>query len=182
MKKIGILTLMLFAFSYFSFAQEHKCTGKGMGTEKVAVEKGNCHGDGMQMEKGQGKCMNMLPGLTEDQKKQMEAKKLVLQKEMMQLDNLIGEKKAKLRTLETADKADLAAINTTIDEMMQLKAEKMKKHAAHRQDIRKILNDEQRMIFDMHACKSGKMGKGHKGGNHGNGNGCSTGGAQGKCH
>ena len=51
------------------------------------------------------------------------------------------------------------AINKTIDEISVLKNTMMKKREAHKQEIRKILNDEQRLFFDAHSEKRGE-GKG----------------------
>ena len=78
-------------------------------------------------------------------------------KEITPLKNELTEKKAHLKTLESAEKPDKDAINKTIDEIYLLKAEVTKKQSAFRQDVRKLLNDEQKIIFDMHQSKG--MGK-----------------------
>ena len=104
----------------------------------------------------------MLPGLTSEQTKQIEQLRIKHHKEILPLQNSIGEKQARLRSLETAEKADINAINKTIDEITALRAEMMKKGAAHRQEVRKILNDEQRLMFDTRQgqqCQKGKKGK-----------------------
>jgi Spy/CpxP family protein refolding chaperone len=92
-------------------------------------------------------------GLTKDQRDKMDALQTPLSKEMLPLMNQLGEKRAHLRTLQTADKADLTAINATIDEIGQLQSQMMKKRAANTQAIRKLLTDDQRIAFDM---KSGR--------------------------
>lgn len=122
---------------------------------------------------GKGKCKN-LPGLTEEQSKKIDALKTTHLKEMMPLKNQMDEKKAQLKTLTTGDKVDMATVNKKIDEIGALKTDMMKKREAHRQEVRKILNDEQRLMFDMHH---GKMGRGH-GKGHGNGHGKGMGGKQ----
>jgi len=78
-------------------------------------------------------------------------------KEVLPLRNLLAEKKAHLKTLQTAEKADLNAINSTIDEMTQLQSQLMKKNAAHTQAIRKILTDDQRIAFDMRTSSGRKF-------------------------
>lgn len=108
-----------------------------------------------------GKCN--LPNLTEEQQKKIDELRIAHQKEMMAIKNQLQEKKAHLQTLRTAEKADMNAINTTVDEIGVLQVEKMKKKEAHIQEVRKLLNDEQRLMFDMRHSKKGKR--------HGMGNG-----------
>lgn len=109
-------------------------------------------GKGKNQEPGKGKCIEStcrhLLDLTEDQKVKMNNLRLTHIKEMQVLRNQIGEKKARLRTLETADTPDMNAINGTIEDMGKLKTEMMKKRAAHKQEVRKLLTEEQRIIFD----------------------------------
>lgn len=105
--------------------------------------------------------------LSEDQKSQIDALKLEHQKNMLQSKNQLNEKRAKLQTLETAEPADLKAINKTIDEMAVIKTSMVKQRAEHKQKVRSLLNEEQRIKFDLHASKRGK-GHGHRGGNKGN--------------
>ncbi|HEV8512308.1 MAG TPA: periplasmic heavy metal sensor [Cyclobacteriaceae bacterium] len=98
-----------------------------------------------------------IPNLTEDQKKKLAELKTPHAKEVLPLKNQLAEKKAHLKTLQTAEKADLNAINSTIDEMSQLQSQIMKKNAAHKQAIRKILTDEQRIAFDTRASAGRKF-------------------------
>ena len=113
-------------------------------------------GTAMYSQGSQGAHMG-IPGLTDDQKTQIGKLRIAHQKEMQGLRNQLAENKAHYRTLMTAEKADINAINKNIDEFTGLKATMMKKQAAHIQDIRKLLNDEQRLAFDN---KLGRMGKG----------------------
>jgi len=115
--------------------------------------------------------LNNIPNLTEEQTAKIEALKTPHMKEMLPLKNQMAEKKAQLTTLTTAEKADMDAINKKIDEIGTLKTQMLKKREAHKQDIRKILSEEQRLMFDMHQgnCKGkGQMGEG-KGMRKGNG-------------
>lgn len=106
--------------------------------------------------------------LTAEQEKQMQAIHQKHMKEVLPLKNLIAEKKAHLVTVSTGDNVDLVAVNKTIDELYALKADIAKKQAAMKQDIRKLLDDDQKLMFDMkHAknkgkgCESGEnMGRG----------------------
>lgn len=174
MKKITLLSGIILMFVSVMFAQPHSgCQqGKGVNTEVVAKE-------------GPGHCLDMLPGLTEDQKKQIMAKGMAFHKEVALIDAQVDEKKAHLKVLEISDAPDIAAIGKTIDEMMVLKGDIMKKKIAHHQEVRKMLNDEQKMIFDRMSkncggkkCKGkcGGMGMGQNCGGMNHGKNCCSGG------
>ncbi|GAA4828440.1 Spy/CpxP family protein refolding chaperone [Algivirga pacifica] len=103
--------------------------------------------------------LDKLPDITEAQKESIKEIVMKAQKEALPLKNQMGEQKARLQTLSTEDKADMKAINKTIDKLADLKAQTMKIRAAARQDIRQVLNDEQRLIFDTHMQhRNGKHG------------------------
>lgn len=86
--------------------------------------------------------------LSEDQKAQMEKIRLESRKSMLPLRNEIGEINAKMRTLTTAEDADLKKINSLIDEKTSLMAKMMKVRAEAHQQVREILSEEQRVKFD----------------------------------
>ncbi len=119
-------------------------------------------------QRGQGKGMRgqmactMLPDMTDAQQEKIKQLRLDHQQEALLLRNQMGELKAKLRTLETAEKTDLGAINSTIDQIGKVQNQMHKKRAAHKQEVRKVLTDEQRVIFDSRAGKmrKGKMRRG----------------------
>ena len=98
-----------------------------------------------------------IPNLTEDQKNKIKELRTPLHKEILPLRNQLDEKKAHLKTLQTAEKADLKSINSTIDEMTPLQSQIMKKHAAHTQAVRALLTDDQRIAFDMRASAGRKF-------------------------
>ena len=134
----------------------------------------NCQNKGKQCQAGM--CAGMddfsyVPDLTADQKKQIQDLKLILIRETTQIKNQINEKKAHLITVSTGDKVDMNAVNQTIDELFALKASLAKRHVQYMQDVRKLLTDNQKIIFDAHRgkCMSG-----------GEGAGCGSGGGQ-KC-
>jgi len=132
-------------------AQQHTGCQQGKNSETAVVKAD-----------GPGHCLDQIPGLTEEQKKQIKAMAMAFHKELALIDAQIDEKKAHLKTLELAETPDMAAIGKTIDEMMVLKGDIMKKKIAHHQEIRKMLNDEQKVFFDQHMNKKckGKKGKG----------------------
>ena len=151
-KFLGILLLgLLFINTNTSiFAQVKKEKDKREEGKNVTEDKKMmCSMDG---EKG---CCTGIKGLTDDQKLKMEKMETSHQKELLQLRNQKCEKESHLKTLEFSDNADLGAINKTIDEIGALKVDMMKKCAAHKQEVRKILTDEQRLQFDLKADKPG---------------------------
>ncbi len=94
--------------------------------------------------------MGMIPGLSEEQQEQIKALRTEHMKMVQPLHNQLGEKKARLRTLTTVDKVNMAEINRVIDDIGKLQTQLMKLKEQHRQGIRKMLNDEQRVMFDSH--------------------------------
>lgn len=119
-------------------------------------------------QRGQGRMMDKdfergprmgqsIPNLTPEQDAKITELRTKHLKEVTPLRNELGEKRARLRTLQSADKPDLKEINKTIDEMSAIRANIQKKGAAHRAEVSSILTDEQRVHFN--ARRTGKMGK-----------------------
>ena len=67
--------------------------------------------------------------------------------------------KVDLAMLVTADKPDTNAINKKIDELTKLKNEKMKEKYRYIAAKRKVLNAEQRVLFDIKVIKKAMKGK-----------------------
>lgn len=109
-------------------------------------------------ERPSGFCRN-LPGITPEQTEQIDALRLKGMKQTQQLRNELGEKQARLRTLSTSDKPDQNTINKTIDEIAAIKANIQKNRMATHQEIRKLLNDDQRIVFDNNSG-TGRKGRG----------------------
>ena len=103
----------------------------------------------------------MLPDLTDDQVAKIKALRLEMLKQLNPIKAKMREKQAHLQSLSIAEKPDMAAINKTIDEIGALKIQMMKIHAKFRQDMRTLLTEDQRVIFDSKAGM--RMGKGMKG-------------------
>lgn len=107
-----------------------------------------------------------LPDITEEQKAKMHDLRTRHMKLMLENRNQLQEKQAVLNSLETAEKADLMAINNLIDQISAVQLKMAKTKAAHRQEVRSMLSEEQRVIFDSRprGFKNGKgdsCGKGH---------------------
>ncbi len=97
-------------------------------------------------------------GLTDEQTAKIKEIKLSAKKEILPLKNELGEKKARLKTLSTADKVNMNEINGVIDDITSLKGRMMKIKMKKHQDIRALLTDEQRVMFDTHKGRK----KAHK--------------------
>jgi Spy/CpxP family protein refolding chaperone len=102
--------------------------------------------------------------LTEEQIGKMKELRTSNLKEMLPFKNEMQEKRARLRTLTTAENVNEKEVNKTIDEITSLTSKQMKLREAHQQEIRAMLTDEQRVIFD---TSKNRMGKGQfaRGGN-----------------
>jgi len=103
--------------------------------------------------------------LTDAQKDAFKESRLAMQKQLQPLRNELGEAKAHQKTLVTAEKPDVSAINKNIEKIGDLKVEMAKIQVKHHLDMRAQLTDEQKLRFDL---KKGKMGhdKGPKGMKH----------------
>lgn len=99
-----------------------------------------------------------LPDLTDEQKEQIRTVMTDSRKEMLPLQNQVREKAAQLMTLRTAENADMNAINAMVDEISSLRANMMKTRLASEQEIRALLTDDQRIIFDSRRQMSKKDG------------------------
>lgn len=161
------VSLMIVTPAAYAQCQQQKQKEQQQGQQQVTPdnEKPGCCG---------------IKDLTPDQEKQMKSLKQKMMKEMLPLKNQIAEKKAHLNTISTGDNVDMTAVNKTNDELFALKAEIVKKQNQFKQDVRKLLNDEQKLMFDMHQVKGGKgMGCGQDSDNgpacgHGSDKGCGS--------
>ena len=88
------------------------------------------------------------PVLRPDQKEAIEQLRLDLRKEMNLINLQIKEKRVQLQILEREDKPNLKKIDSKIDEITQLTNKRMKLAAKHRVDVRSILDDKQKAMFD----------------------------------
>lgn len=132
---LPIAALLLVAGT--AFAQPPGMHEQGPGREGM-------HGSKMSGHKG------MIPGLSEEQQEQIKTLRTEHMKAVQPLRNQLGEKKARLRTLTTADKVNMTDVNKIIDDIGKMQTQMMKLKEQHRQEIRKLLNDEQRVMFDVH--------------------------------
>ncbi|MGB3340440.1 MAG: Spy/CpxP family protein refolding chaperone [bacterium] len=116
------------------------------------------HGMHGKMEPGQHP---MIPDLTDKQKEKMKDLHVEHMKTVQPIKNEIGELEAKFHTLQSADKPNMGEINKLIEAIGQKRIDIMKLKAAHMQEIRKLLTDEQRVFFDAHKPHQGGKMKHH---------------------
>lgn len=112
--------------------------------------------------------MEVIPNLTETQRDQIVKLHTAMLKEILPIQNMIEEKEVHLKILTTAEKVDQKAIDKTIDEISDLRSQIQKKRMKFMMDVRGLLTDEQRVVFDQHRMR---MMKGHRGQGFGNGQG-----------
>lgn len=103
-----------------------------------------------------------IPNLTEEQKEQMHAFQIEFHKSALPIENQVGEKEARLKTLTTASSYDERAVNKVIDEIGDLKTELMKLKVANGQKIKSILTDEQSLAFNKQKRQGPKHENGGK--------------------
>lgn len=89
-----------------------------------------------------------LPGITTEQKEQIEKFRLENMKNIQQLRNEMFEKKAHLRTLLGSDKPDTDKINKTIDDIAGIRAQMEKGRMDTHLKIKGILTEEQKILFN----------------------------------
>jgi Spy/CpxP family protein refolding chaperone len=89
------------------------------------------------------------PPLTDQQKEQIKKMRITHLKEVQPVRNEMRELKAHYKTLTTTENPNIAEINKNIDAQTVAINKLMKLRAAHQQEIRKILTDEQKLLMDM---------------------------------
>lgn len=126
----------------------------------------------MMMQRGQnnfdgqmGYRMQML-NLTDDQQEQISQLRTKHLKEVTPLRNELNEKRARLHTLQTAEKPNQKEIDKVIDEMATIRANIQKKGSAHRIAVSNLLTEEQKVVFN--SGRMGRMGQRNMGMRRGN--------------
>ena len=134
------------------------------GKEEVMQNKARANqrkAEAMQRMRGAANGLN----LTEAQRTSFKEGMIALHKQLQPLRNQIGEAEAHQKTLTTAEKPDLGAINKNIEKIGDLRVQMAKILAKQRLEMRAQLTDEQRLKFDVmkRGMRDGKGPKGPKG-------------------
>ena len=143
MKTKILMLVVLLSMSAVTFAQPIDRGGKKPFIERDKVLLMN------EGQRGPGEGLN----LTDAQKEAFKQSMLATQKQIQPIRNELGEAEARQKTLTTAEKPDLNAINKNIEKIGALKVEMAKIQAKHRLEMRAQLTDEQRLKFDAHKGK-----------------------------
>lgn len=98
-------------------------------------------------------CENVIPDLSDEQQEQISRLRTGHMAEMHIHKADLGVLKAELRRLEIETTPNQKAINSKIEEMFTLKTVMAKESSEHRQRIRNLLTEEQRVFFDAHKGK-----------------------------
>ena len=149
---VSVFSLVILLIAGDLFAQN------GQGRRDFGDRQGRNNGDRME------RFCNRLD-LTEDQQVKMDDLRIKQMKNMLTIRNEIRENNAHRRTLRTADKADMKAINASVDNATELKNKQMKLKESHIQDVRNILTDEQKVKFDTFKSRDNGRGFGRGDGN-----------------
>jgi len=103
--------------------------------------------------------MMEIPDLTDDQKNKMEDIHLKYQKQIQPLQNQIGEKEARLRTLMSEEKVNKSDVYKVVEDIGDLQTKIRKLHIDMRIEVSQILTDKQK-VFMNDGPGIGPMGDG----------------------
>ena len=89
-----------------------------------------------------------IPGLTEEQREEMATLRTAHLKEMQKFRDQIDINRIRYRSMMREDNANMADINGNIEERSEIRTNMEKAHAAHLQEVRALLTEEQRVWFN----------------------------------
>lgn len=120
-------------------------------TTEKGPKKGNRGAQNEMRMNGNGGERGMQNGmnLTDAQKDAFKQSMMDLHKKIQPLRNELGEAEAHQKTLVTAEKTDMGAINKNIEKIGGIRVEIAKLETKHHLDMRAQLTDEQKLKFDM---------------------------------
>jgi Spy/CpxP family protein refolding chaperone len=98
--------------------------------------------------------------MTDDQKVQAEQLHVGMRKAVLPIENEIGEKAARLKTLMSGGAANENKIYDIIEEIGMLEISMKKEQASTRIAVRELLTEEQQVKFDQMPLKPGRRGRG----------------------
>lgn len=120
----------------------------------------------------QNQCRQIIPDLTDEQTEKISALRTTHMQQMTEYRAEVRVLKAELDQLSIAKNTDLNKINSKIDDLTAIKNNMTKAQYKHRQEVRNLLTDDQKAVFDARAGKGFGRGQGHgKGRGYGQGYG-----------
>ena len=150
---IFIFSILLMVLNTPVFAQ--------MSHMKEHGQSGHSQHDEMSHGKAKHHASCWMESLSDEQKAKIAKLRLEYKKVKSLKKAEIRVKKLELATMVAHDPPDQDAINKKIDEILDLKREKMQKKYAFKIAMRSLLTPEQQVSFDMHMLKKALHGKGH---------------------
>ncbi|MEQ8546290.1 MAG: periplasmic heavy metal sensor [Cyclobacteriaceae bacterium] len=123
---------------------------------------------GMDQERGKGMKEQLIAKLelTEAQQTKIEDLRVSHYKESLPLKNILGEKRAALKTQTTTANIDQKKVDRTIEEIGELETKLLKAKTNHQIAVRSMLDEKQQMMFDQmqnHRQGQGRNKKGPRG-------------------
>lgn len=145
MKTRGLMLVVLMGLTTVLFAQPN---GKGEGKPRKGGNQ-EMRGD---HQRGPGNGLD----LTDAQKEAFQKSRVEIEKQLQPLRNQLGEARAHQKTLTTAEKPEMDAINKNIEKMGALQTEIEKIQTKHRLEMRAQLTEEQRLKMDKAGFEKGR--------------------------
>ncbi len=136
------------------FATALMTGGIGFSSLAMADSHGGHHGG--HHGHGHGYNKAWMEGLSDEQRKQIDKLHEDYYKQKRSIKDKIKDAKHELAKVITTDNPKQKDIDKSIDAILKLKREKMSLKAAHKIEVRKLLNKEQRVKFDEHVLNKGK--------------------------
>jgi Spy/CpxP family protein refolding chaperone len=118
----------------------------------------------MQGQRGPGSAQAecRIPDLTEDQQEQINTLRTEHWNEMDEFRTDMRILRAEMKDLTSGSDYDVKAADKKIEEISEMKEKMMKAQLNHRDEVRSLLTDEQKVFFDKHHPGKGNgFGKGH---------------------
>jgi Spy/CpxP family protein refolding chaperone len=137
-KSIILSTVLSFILVFGANAQKPNAQCNKGGKAQCKEVKGDYH----------QKMMGNLD-LSEDQKTKVEGIHKKTMKEGMTINNKLGEKEARMKTLSSADSPDKKAITSLANEIGDLRTEMFVNRTMAHLEMRALLNEDQKLKFDM---------------------------------
>ena len=158
MKTQKFLTVFAITALLFSLSLSELYAQRGMRAERPAERQ--------QRAQVLDVCSN-IPDLTEAQTEAIQSLRTEKLKSATEHKNKMAELRARKRTLMTADSPNMAEIDKVIDEMSELRKEHLKSNARHRQSVRSLLTEDQRVYYDARGQRGSRGFEGKRGGGRG---------------
>ncbi len=131
----------------------------GMAAEAFS-QRGMARRDARPMERRAEVCIG-IDNLTSEQETKIRELRNARLEQRIEHRNQMDALRVKKRTEMTKAQPNMDEVNRIIDEISELRARHLKENAAHRQDIRQMLTEEQRLQFDSRHL--GRRGQGLRG-------------------